>query len=200
VNALYVVVLAYDANVRELRGAERVAAKAARAREAVELSARATGAELGALAKDVEGAPLASNGWHWSLSHADHFAAGAVARSIVGVDVEHIEPRNQDVVPRVTSRDELELLGGFRWETFFRVWTAKEAVLKKTRVGLADLARCLIVACPDDERMIVAHGGRDHVVHQRTRGRHVAAVTHDGAQDLEIVWSFDAGGRAGAPE
>jgi hypothetical protein len=72
-------------------------------------------------------------------------------------------------------------------------------VLKKARVGLADLARCVVVACPDETRMIVAHGGRDHVVHQCTRALHVASVTHDGAQDLEVEWRWHSEDRAGAP-
>lgn len=189
-STLHVVLLPYEGDASRRVGPERVRAQSARAREALRISAESTGAQIVALEKDANDAPLPSNGWHWSISHGRGFAAGAVARQPLGVDVERIEPRNQDVVSRVTSRDELELLGGFRWDAFMRVWTAKEAVLKKAGCGLQELSACVLVACIDDETMIVAHRGRDHLVRQRTRAQHVASVSHDGPSDLEIAWSW----------
>jgi 4'-phosphopantetheinyl transferase len=175
----------------ELRGRDRLAAQSALARRALDLSAAASGAVLGALEKDAEDAPIPSNGWHWSLSHTHGFAAGAVCRAPIGIDVEEIRPRRPDVIGRVTSRAELELLGGFSWHAFVRVWTAKEAVLKKAGIGILELAQCHIVAVPDEGRMIVHHRGRDHVVRQSTHAEHVAAVTHDG-DEMALTWSWSA--------
>jgi 4'-phosphopantetheinyl transferase len=198
VSALRVVLLPYSAADAALAGRARVVAQSRRAREALARSAEASGAQLGALEKDAEDAPLSSNGWHWSISHGRGYAAGVVARGRVGLDVERVEARNPDVVSRVTTRNELELLGGFTWEAFVRVWTAKEAVLKKAGVGLLELSGCTIVAVPDAESMVVHHRDRDHLVHQSTRDHHVAAVTHDDSASLSIDWSWtDA--RADAP-
>ena len=189
-SGLRVVLLPYSAADAVLAGRARVVAQSRRAREALALSAEASGAQLGALEKDAEDAPLPSNGWHWSISHGRGYAAGVVARQRVGLDVERVEVRNPDVVSRVTTRFELELLGGFTWEAFVRVWTAKEAVLKKAGVGLLELSRCTIVAVPDAESMVVHHRGRDHRMHQCTRDHHVAAVTHDDPASTGIEWAW----------
>ncbi len=185
--------------VREdLKGAERVALQRAVAREALALSAREAGAVLGPLAQDESGAPLPSNGWHWSVTHAGAFAAGVVCRAPVGLDVARIEPRDPGIVPRVTSRDELELLGGFDWAAFARVWSAKEAVLKKAGCGLGELSRCVLVAVPDDATMVLAHRDRHHVVRQIVFAEHLAAVSHDwpraGAADTVVEWLHGAQG------
>lgn len=174
----------------DLRGRAQVAAQSQLARTALERSARDAGATLAELAKDSEDAPLPSNGWHWSLSHTTRFAAGAVCRNPIGIDVEEIAPRKQEIVPRVTSRAELELLGGFQWDRFMRVWTAKEAVLKKAGCGLLELSRCTLVAVPDGDSMVLQHRGREHFVHQRTRARHVASLTHDGDPSLDLRWTW----------
>jgi 4'-phosphopantetheinyl transferase len=193
---LHVFLLARPPADVDLRGRARIAAQSALARRALALSAASCGAVLGMLEKDGEDAPLPSHGWHWSLSHSTGFAAGAVCPAPVGIDVEEIRPRRVDVVGRVSSRAELELLGGFSWHAFVRVWTAKEAVLKKAGVGLLELAWCRLVAAPDENRLIVHHRGRDHVVRQSTHAEHVAAVTHDGAE-LGLTWSW-TGGEPGA--
>jgi 4'-phosphopantetheinyl transferase len=187
---VHVVLLARSTHDADLRGRARLESQSALAREALVLSARSSGARLGLLAKDAEEAPLPSNGWHWSLSHADGFAAGVVCRARIGIDVEAIAPRRSDVVARVSSREELELLGGFSWEAFVRVWTAKEAVLKKAGVGLLELDKCRLVAVAGDRTLVVSHRGRDHVVVQSIEADHVAAVTHDDVTAL-VEWHWD---------
>ncbi|MBL8858167.1 MAG: 4'-phosphopantetheinyl transferase superfamily protein [Planctomycetes bacterium] len=186
-----VTVIPYVTRAAPLRGRERVLEQSARAREALALAARSVGAELGELEKDEEDAPLPSNGWHWSVSHAEHYAAATLARFRIGIDVEEVRPRSQTLVPRVTSRVELELLGGFDWQRFFRVWTAKEAVLKRAGQGLLELSGCKLVAVPDTETLILNHRGRDHVVRQFMRANHIVSVSHDGPAAVQIEWSFE---------
>ena len=176
-------------------GAARVALQSAVAREALALSARAAGTVLGPLAQHESGAPLPSNGWHWSVTHAGSFAAGVVCRAPVGLDVAKIEPRDPGIVPRVASREELELLGGFTWTAFARVWSAKEAVLKKAGCGLGELSRCRLVAVFDDARgatMELAHRDRQHDVRQIVLAEHVAALAHDLPDDAAVEWIHGA--------
>lgn len=186
---LHPVLLAAAPETVSLRGSERVAEQSRHARLALARSAGLSDARLGALEKGEHDAPLPSLGWYWSISHARAFSAGIVARAPVGIDVEAVAPRKPEIVPKVASRPELELLGGFRWESFFRVWTAKEAVLKKAGCGILELSRCTLVAAPTAELLIVTHRGREHVVRSILRHRHVAAVACDA--DFELDWSVD---------
>jgi len=186
VSTLHPVLLAASVETASLRGPERVAEQSRHARLALMHSADFAGAHLGELEKGEHDAPLPSLGWHWSISHARGFSAGVVSRSPVGIDVEAIVPRKQELVPRVASRTELELLGGFRWESFFRIWTAKEAVLKKAGCGILELSRCTLVAAPSLEQLIVAHRDHAHVVRILQRHGHVAAIAADG--DAEVEW------------
>jgi 4'-phosphopantetheinyl transferase len=186
-----VVVLPYEARAVALAGRDRVAEQSRRAREALALAADSIEARLGPLLKNVEDAPVPTNGWHWSLSHGTHFAAAALARSPIGVDVECVRPRSQAIVPRVTSREEIDLLGGFSWERFFRVWTAKEAVLKKAGCGILELSQCILVAVPDNTTLVLRHRERDHLVNQLVRDEHVVSVSHDEASHALVDWRWN---------
>lgn len=137
---------------------------------------------------DVHGAPLPHEGWHRSRSHSRQTAAAVCAPFRVGVDVEDIAPRRDELVPRMCTRDELELLGGFSWSNAFRIWTAKEAVLKKQGVGLLELSQCALTAVGDACTLWVHHRGRDHQVHQLQADALWVALSHDGPATTSIHW------------
>ncbi len=185
-----IVVMPYEPRSIALAGRERVVEQSRRAREALAVAAEVIGAHLDPLRKDAEDAPIASNGWHWSLSHAAHGVAATLSRSPIGIDIEWIRPRNQTLVPRVTSRHEIELFGGFSWVSFFRVWTAKESVLKKAGCGILELSSCNLVAVADDSTLVLRHRERDHVVRQLIRDEHVVSISHDDTNGASADWRW----------
>lgn len=191
---LHAVLRATPGQEPERPGAARVASQRAAARAACLASARANGLALDALPQDDEGVPQAADGWRWSISHARGFVAGVVHRGAVGIDVEGVKQRRSELVAAAVGRDELELLGGFRWRTFTRLWSAKEAVLKKTLVGLAGLSRCRLVAAPSERALVLGFQGRAHLVHQRYRLGHWASLCADPApgahEDAEVAWDW----------
>jgi 4'-phosphopantetheinyl transferase len=79
----------------------------------------------------------------FNLSHAGDLALIAVAEHEVGVDVEHVDsgPGGLEAVALACSPAEAAALDGLpppeRPGAFLRLWTAKEAYLKATGVGLA---------------------------------------------------------------
>jgi phosphopantetheinyl transferase len=174
------------------KGRLRVAHQSAIARLALAASAEEAGAALGELEKDANDAPLPSGGWHWSLSHASLWAAGVVSRVPVGIDVERVEPVAQEVVAEVTTRAELDLFNGFSWLAFARLWTAKEAVLKKAGCGLSELSTCHLVAVPGLSA-VVHHRGREHFVHQSVQHGHVCSLASDAFEGLAVSWAWREG-------
>lgn len=159
------------------------------AREAVLASARRNGLDffsLDALKKSAAGVPLPVRGWHWSLSHKTEFVAGVVAPVPVGIDLELPGPRHPGLFDKMAEAAEWDCLGGRTWPLFFRLWTAKEAVLKAMGVGLTGLGDCRLLSAAED-RMELAAGGRRWSVASVEREPLVLALT---AGDADVAWMF----------
>lgn len=159
------------------------------ARQAVLASAEQSGLDffsLDALKKSDAGVPRPVRGWHWSLSHKTEFVAGVVAPVPVGIDLELSGPRHPGLFDKVADAAEWELLGGRTWPLFFRLWTAKEAVLKARGAGLSGLGDCRLLSAAED-RMELAAGGRRWSVASVEREPLVLALT---AGDANVAWTF----------
>jgi 4'-phosphopantetheinyl transferase len=97
---------------------------------------------------------LAHGGPRFNLSRSHDLALVAVAADReIGVDVERVAPRGDEqlVAERFLEPGEAELLRGLAGEahtrTFFRLWSAREAIAKAAGSGIA--------APPQDERWSV---------------------------------------------
>ena len=73
----------------------------------------------------------------FNISHSGDYVALAVAESEVGVDIEKIRGYSEKVAARCFTADELEWMGRRgTCESFFRLWTAKESLMKALGLGL----------------------------------------------------------------
>jgi 4'-phosphopantetheinyl transferase len=168
----------------------RVSNQRRAAREACHSSAERLGLQLGALEQDQRGAPLPVDGWHWSVSHTRGIVCGVVYPAPVGIDVERVQKRRQELVRATASKAEYDVAGGFRWHNFTRIWSAKEAVLKKAGCGLQELSRCRLVAIPNPRGLVLFHRERHHFVHQSFLHGHYVSISADAADDAEIHWDW----------
>ena len=83
-----------------------------------------------------KGKPFLKNNLAYiSLSHSGHFAVASIASHNVGVDIEEIKPIEDGVIQRVTTKNEQKQIKNLR--DFYRLWTAKECMLKITGEGLS---------------------------------------------------------------
>jgi 4'-phosphopantetheinyl transferase len=172
-----------------------VAAQRRRAEDALRASEMQSHAKLARLAKGVNDEPLPSNGWYWSVSHSRDWSAGIVSHSPVGIDVERIAERGLELQAAVASPSERALFTSFSDRELLRVWTAKEAVLKKAGVGLAELSAARVVEVPSDVCIVISHRRRPHLVHQSERYGYVAALSADAADEgdgVEVIWTWEA--------
>lgn len=108
---------------------DRVALQREFARKALRRCARECGAPEEGWRQDEDSVPQPNQGWCWSISHKREWAAAAISRTPVGVDVEKIAPRRESMLDEIAESWEWGQLGGKTWEGFFRLWTAKEATL-----------------------------------------------------------------------
>ncbi len=160
------------------------------AREACRGSARRLGLQLTEFRQDERGTPVPVDGWYWSMSHTRGVVCGVVYPAPIGIEVERVRKRRQEVVRLAATREEYDLLGGFSWHNFTRVWSAKESVLKKAGYGLQDLADCRLVAAPNSRSIILHHRDRQHFVHQSFHHDHFVSMSADVADDAEISWQW----------
>lgn len=73
--------------------------------------------------------------WAFNVSHSGGFAACAVHRGTVGIDLEALRPVSRRLMQRVCTAEELAWIRGDS-ARFLQVWTVKEAYLKYLGSGL----------------------------------------------------------------
>lgn len=170
-----------------LTGRDKVKALSRLARAALMKSCEKSGLRMDAFPKDEKGVPIPIGDVHWSLSHKSDMVGGVAALFPVGMDLETIRPVNDALLAKVANDDEWRLVSGDRQKSFFRFWTAKEAVLKAMGKGMVGLSRCRVVGVVDDTRMTLTYdGSRWPVAHFWFDG-HVAALT---ARHFSVIWTL----------
>jgi len=187
---LFPVVLQVASDVQCLKGRQKVTLLSKHARQALRLSADKTGVALHGLLKDQDDVPLPSGNYHWSVSHKTKYVAAVISTDRVGVDIEETKPRSQSIFSYVAGDEEWELCGGKSWDSLYRYWTAKEAVVKAAGTGLAGMRSCQVVAVPDENHIMVFYQDRVHMVEQLRYDGHIAAVMKD---DNEVEWTTPGG-------
>jgi 4'-phosphopantetheinyl transferase len=181
---LFPVILPVAEELQKLSGKDKVDHLSQIAREALKLSAEKSGITLGKLLKDEKGAPWPVNGNYWSLSHKPEYVAAVVSKDKVGIDIEEMRPRAESLFAYVASEEEWELKER-SWDTFFRYWTAKEAILKVIGIGISGLKACRIISVPDENYIILDYKGHSFLVEQLRYKNHIVSVLKG---DNEIDW------------
>ena len=93
-----------------------------------------------ALAYNACGKPcVPGSGYHFNLSHSGALVVLATAETEVGVDVEEMRPLDWREFTPVLTAEEQRLLrsSGDPADTFYRIWTIREAFAKRTGIGLS---------------------------------------------------------------
>jgi 4'-phosphopantetheinyl transferase len=185
---IYPVILPVPAEVQHLPPKQRVQSLSDCARQALALSAERLGVRLGPLEKDDRGAPIPCRGNFWSLSHKPDYVGGVVAPAAIGLDIERLRHCSAGLRRKTADAAEWALMGhGDVQTTFFRYWTAKEAVLKAQGEGLRGLSRCRIDHIFDSTRLQVDYAGDAWTVEHFFFEGHVAAVTTGG---FRVEWTL----------
>ena len=106
------------------------------------------GIENPSILKNENGKPYIENdGVHFSLSHTHGLAVCVVADTPVGVDCEKIAPRSDTDIQKFANRyfveNEIKLLknSGNTPLGFYKIWTGKEAVIKKRGSNMSDIKK-----------------------------------------------------------
>jgi 4'-phosphopantetheinyl transferase len=183
---IYPVILAVPEAAKKLTPKERVKFLSGLARRAVEISAEKSRITLGRLAQDARNAPLPFNGNFWSITHKPQYVGAVVAPSPIGIDIEKICARTESLFQK-TASDAEWALADKTVATFFRYWTAKEAVLKAAGIGLRDLSKCRVIRILNDHHLDLDYSGKKWKVEHRFFNSHIASVIKN---NFQVDWTI----------
>jgi 4'-phosphopantetheinyl transferase len=184
---LFPVILPVPAEFHDYKPRDRVVYLSRHARRALKLAAEKSGVRLGELVKDDNGVPQPFNGVHWSISHKTQYVCGVVAPLPIGIDVERVRNFSAGLYQK-TATDEEWALADMETDAvmaFFRYWTAKEAVLKATGIGIKDLLKCRVHRIVDDVHLQIQYDGQDWLIEHFFFNDHVASIVKG---DFRIQW------------
>ena len=77
--------------------------------------------------------------YNFSISHSGDYVAVAVSKAQIGVDIEKIRELDLKIINQISSEKDLEYFDNSsdKKDTFFKIWTFKEAFVKKTGEGIS---------------------------------------------------------------
>ena len=183
---LYPVIMAVPEVVKDLLPKKRVQYLSQHARRALEISAEKSGVRIGKLDQDERKAPLPFDGTYWSITHKTAYVGGVVAPSPIGIDIEKVCSRTPSLFQKTASESEWALADK-NVETFFRYWTAKEAVLKAAGIGLKALSQCRVVRVPDAQHLEITYNSDTYIVQHHFFDDHIASLVKN---KFKIDWTI----------
>jgi len=165
----------------------RVKAISQLSRETVFVSAHLSQLTIKVLTQTSTGMPEPDNDVYWSVSHKPKYVCGVVSNQKIGIDIEEIRPQQQSMFDYVATDIEWACIDGNRCKrSFFRCWTAKEAVLKAEGTGIVDLLKCQVIEDLGESAMLLHYHDRQWQVEHYYLNNHIAAIIHDEHDD--VVW------------
>ena len=85
-----------------------------------------------------------SQNFYFSISHSENIIAVAIADSEIGVDIEKIRAINTSLSGRFFTKNEIDYIEkntAKNNDTFFELWTKKEAYIKQKGLNLSHLSK-----------------------------------------------------------
>jgi hypothetical protein len=178
---------------RNLRGREGVQAARKLARLSLERCASRLGLEAQALSfpRDAERAPQpmdhAGQRWHWSTTNTKGLVAGLLGPTPLAVDAEWLGRPRQAALAAYLPGAEVRALGLPAGHAELALWSAKEAVIKLTGIGMAAMGRTALKEVLGQERLLFSLDGRTYQVLQNWQPEHVISVACGLLDSLESI-------------
>ncbi len=152
----------------------------------------AAGAEISVTYNDY-GKPhlLDPSGMHFSVSHTSHYIAYAAGIAPVGIDIEYRRSVNLNIANHYFSKAEKEVIRKSHDPVldFYRIWTAKEAILKRNGTGFFTGVKLPDVCDHALRPYLAEHIGADYVL-AVCGARHLRPLRICVMEEEELLRSF----------
>jgi 4'-phosphopantetheinyl transferase len=186
---IHPVILAVPDEVGDFKPRDRVKFLSQHARQALELSAQKSNMPLGELKQDENGAPLPSDDVYWSITHKTQYVGAVVAPVPIGIDIERIRECAPGLFAKAAGAREWALADppNDSLLTFFRYWTAKEALVKTSGSGLKDLLKCQVTRIIDDRHLKIHYSNQEWLIEHFYFDQHIASIVKNA---FRIDWNL----------
>ncbi|GAB0174964.1 MAG: hypothetical protein HHAS10_08430 [Candidatus Altimarinota bacterium] len=119
------------------------------------------------LDKDRNGFPLpiisgSLGTFYWSISHSDEYVAWMIDKNPCGIDIAQYFIRDESLLSK-HDEEEYEILGEKSWKNFYRLWTSKEALIKKLSLTLDDMEKIKLFSS-DKEQLVFVFFSESHTI------------------------------------
>ncbi len=184
---IHPVILPVPDEVADFIPRERVKFLSRHARLALKISAQKSKLPLGDLKQDENGAPLPCNGIYWSITHKTLYVGGLAAPTPIGIDIERIRDCSPGLFAKTAGEREWALADEDQTSltTFFRYWTAKEALVKTSGTGLKDLLKCRVTRIMDQRHLEIRYSDRNWLIEHVYFDRHIASIVKN---EYRVKW------------
>ncbi len=185
---LYPVILKVPEAIVSVKCKEKVHQLSRFSRQSVKESALKSKSSVDQFETDTQGVPMSINGRFWSVSHKSEFVAGVISKKTVGIDIEKIKPISDSLFNRIVDDEELKCFnGGDRQVAFFRAFTSKEAVLKKTSIGIKGLSTTKIKSVMDENNLLIEFNNQKYFIENFYFDSYLASITKE---KCDILWTL----------
>jgi 4'-phosphopantetheinyl transferase len=146
--------------------------------------------------KNKFGKPYLANfpGIYFNVSHTDNLVIVVFDRAQVGIDIELIKPINFGMTKWVFSTEEYNHFNRLsiveKQNYFYRIWTMKEAYLKKEGLGLTIPMKIIDAKVIQFVKFFLIHVNEKVFCHVCTSGDRVLAYREESLHDLVNYYSF----------
>lgn len=114
-------------------------------------------------------------GFYWSISHKKTGLAAVISDKPVGIDLEVLEARDE-ILWTTIKKVEWLVLGEKNWKNFYRIWTAKEAIIKTKLLGLPAVSRLTVVEKQGDN-LVLNYRSKKLTARNYYRGNFIWAIS-----------------------
>jgi len=185
---LYPVITRVPEAIKGMKGNKKVSALSGFARQSAKASSLKSELSVAKFDKDALGIPIPSNGIYWSVSHKLDFAAGVVSTQKIGIDIEKIKTVSDALFERIVSPQERAYFKSRdKSIIFFRVFTAKEAVVKNTTDGIKGLSKVKVKTVVDDKNLILQSSDKKYLVENFYFDGYFASLTKG---PFDVQWTI----------
>lgn len=141
--------------------------------------------------KSVNGKPFLKNhsNLHFNISHSGNFIVCAFSNNLVGIDIELLRDIDTAISSHYLNDREINSFHPVNNNSFFKLWTAKESILKLTGEGFRANPKDVDII-EEDNKYFAHYKNRIFCLHSHFIENHfisIASIDNSKIRDIQLI-------------